>query len=48
MDGKIRRDGRFGVGIMDIVEVIPSGDAYRMVPKELKIIGSCSKLKKKQ
>ncbi len=33
VDGKIRRDGRFGVGIMDIVENIPSGIAYRWCQK---------------
>ena len=26
VDGKIRRDGRFGVGIMDVVEIVPSGN----------------------
>jgi small subunit ribosomal protein S4e len=38
VDGVIRRDVHFGVGIMDIVEVIPSGDAYRLIPKDLKIL----------
>ena len=38
MDGKIRRDGRFGVGIMDVVEIVPSGMAYRMVPKGSKLL----------
>ncbi len=38
VDGKIRRDGRFGVGIMDVVEIVPSGMAYRMVPKGSKLL----------
>jgi small subunit ribosomal protein S4e len=38
VDGKTRRDGRFGVGIMDIVEIVPSGIAYRMVPKGSKLL----------
>jgi len=38
VDGKIRRDGRFGVGIMDVVEIVPNGVAYRMVPKGSKLL----------
>jgi len=38
IDGVIRRDVHFGVGIMDIVEIVPSGDSYRMIPKDLKIL----------
>lgn len=38
VDGKIRRDGRFGVGIMDVVEIVPNGMAYRMVPKGSKLL----------
>ncbi|MBA3750115.1 MAG: 30S ribosomal protein S4e, partial [Nitrosopumilus sp.] len=38
IDGIVRRDIHFGVGIMDIVEIIPSGESYRLIPKDLKIL----------
>jgi len=38
IDGIIRRDVHFGVGIMDIIEIAPSGESYRMIPKDLKIL----------
>ena len=33
VDGIIRRDIRFGVGIMDVIEIPSSGKAYRLIPK---------------
>lgn len=38
VDGKIRRDMRFGIGIMDVVEIVPNGVSYRMVPKGSKLL----------
>lgn len=38
IDGIVRRDIHFGVGIMDIVEIVPSGESYRLIPKDLKIL----------
>ncbi len=38
VDGVVRRDIHFGVGIMDIIEIVPSGESYRLVPKDLKIL----------
>jgi small subunit ribosomal protein S4e len=33
VDGKIRRDVNFAVGLMDVLEIVPTGQAYRFVPK---------------
>ncbi|MFX1560381.1 MAG: 30S ribosomal protein S4e [Promethearchaeota archaeon] len=33
VDGVIRKDGRFPVGLMDVVEVSTSGDRFRLLPK---------------
>ncbi len=33
IDGKIRRDPHFPVGLMDTIEFVPSGEFYRMIPK---------------
>ncbi len=38
VDGIVRRDTHFGVGIMDIIEIVPSGESYRLIPKDLKIL----------
>ncbi|MGB9728979.1 MAG: 30S ribosomal protein S4e [Thermoprotei archaeon] len=32
IDGKVRRDESFPVGLMDIVELIPTGETYRLLP----------------
>ncbi len=33
VDGIIRRDMRFGVGIMDLIEITSSNKAFRLIPK---------------
>lgn len=38
IDGKIRRDVRFGVGIMDVIEIASSGEAFRLIPKGSKLL----------
>jgi small subunit ribosomal protein S4e len=38
IDGVIRRDIHFGVGIMDVIEIVPNGESYRLIPKDLKIL----------
>jgi len=38
VDGIVRRDVHFGVGIMDVIEVVPNGETYRMIPKDFKIL----------
>jgi small subunit ribosomal protein S4e len=32
VDGKVRRDEAFPVGLMDVIEVVPSGEIYRLLP----------------
>jgi small subunit ribosomal protein S4e len=38
VDGVVRRDVHFGVGIMDVIEIVPNGETYRLIPKDLKIL----------
>ncbi len=38
IDGKIRRDVNFGVGIMDLIEIVPNGESYRLIPKDFKLL----------
>ncbi|HEY6536851.1 MAG TPA: 30S ribosomal protein S4e [Candidatus Nitrosocosmicus sp.] len=38
VDGIVRREVHFGVGIMDVIEVVPNGETYRMIPKDFKIL----------
>ena len=38
VDGIIRRDVNFGVGLMDIVELASIGQAYRFVPKDSRLL----------
>jgi len=33
VDGVIRKDGRFPVGLMDVVEITTSGEQFRLLPK---------------
>lgn len=36
IDGVIRKDYKFPVGLMDVVEIVPTGEIYRVVPDEKK------------
>ncbi len=36
VDGRIVRDYKFPVGLMDVVEIVPSGETYRVVPHPVK------------
>jgi small subunit ribosomal protein S4e len=38
IDGITRRDVHFGVGIMDVINIIPNGDSYRLIPKDLNVL----------
>jgi len=38
VDGVIRRDINFPVGLMDVIQLIPTGQAYRLVPKDSKLL----------
>ncbi|MFX1481652.1 MAG: 30S ribosomal protein S4e [Promethearchaeota archaeon] len=33
VDGAIRKNPRFPVGLMDVIEIIPSGERFRLLPK---------------
>ncbi|MHA1950994.1 MAG: 30S ribosomal protein S4e [Candidatus Thorarchaeota archaeon] len=33
IDGEIRKNPRFPVGLMDVLEITPSGERYRLLPK---------------
>ena len=33
VDGEIRKDPRFPVGLMDVIEITPSGERFRLLPK---------------
>jgi small subunit ribosomal protein S4e len=38
IDGRVRRDYKFPVGLMDVVEVVDTGETYRMIPVPVKIM----------
>lgn len=38
VDGIVRRNPNFGVGIMDLIEIVPTGESYRLIPKDSKIL----------
>jgi small subunit ribosomal protein S4e len=38
VDGIVRRNINFGIGTMDILELVPTGQAYRFVPRESRLL----------
>ncbi len=38
IDGRVRRDYKYPVGLMDVVEVIDTGETYRVLPVPIKIM----------
>ncbi len=38
VDGKVRRDVNYPLGLMDVIELIPTGQFFRLVPKESKLL----------
>ena len=38
VDGRVRRDYKYPVGLMDVVEIVPTGEVYRMVPHPVKFM----------
>jgi len=38
VDGRVRRDYKYPVGLMDVVEIVPTGELYRMVPHPVKFL----------
>ncbi|MBP1449681.1 MAG: 30S ribosomal protein S4e [Thermoproteus sp.] len=39
IDGVVRRDYKFPVGAMDVVEITPTGELYRVVPRPVEYLG---------
>ncbi len=38
VDGRIRRNYKYPVGIMDVIEIVDTGETYRMVPVPIKVM----------
>jgi small subunit ribosomal protein S4e len=38
VDGILRRDVKFPVGLMDVINLTPTGESYRLVPKDSKLL----------
>ncbi len=38
VDGRVRRDYKYPVGLMDVVEIVPTNEVYRMVPHPTKFL----------
>ncbi|NPA70350.1 MAG: 30S ribosomal protein S4e [Crenarchaeota archaeon] len=38
VDGRVRRDYKYPVGLMDVIEIVPTGELYRMVPHPVKFL----------
>jgi small subunit ribosomal protein S4e len=38
VDGKIRTDYKFPVGLMDVIHIIPSGEYFRVLPHPVKVL----------
>ncbi len=38
VDGRVRRNYKYPVGLMDVVEIVDTGEAYRVVPVPVKIM----------
>lgn len=38
IDGIIRGDVHFGTGIMDVINIIPNDESYRLIPKDLNVL----------
>ena len=38
VDGVVRRSISFGIGVMDVVELVPTSQAYRFLPKDSRLL----------
>lgn len=38
VDGKIRSDVNFGIGLMDVLEFVPTGEAFRFIAKDADVL----------
>ncbi len=39
VDGKIRRNYKYPVGLMDVLEIVDTGETYRVIPVPVKVLG---------
>ncbi|MEM4823982.1 MAG: 30S ribosomal protein S4e, partial [Zestosphaera sp.] len=39
VDGRVRKDYKFPVGIMDVIEVVKTGEYFRVLPVPTKVLG---------
>lgn len=39
IDGRVRKDYKFPVGIMDVIEVVKTGESFRVLPVPTKVLG---------
>ncbi len=39
IDGRIRRSYKYPVGFMDVIEIVDTGEAYRVLPVPVKVMG---------
>ncbi len=38
VDGRVRRNYKYPVGLMDVIEIVPTGETYRVVPHPVKYL----------
>ncbi len=39
VDGRVRRDYKYPVGLMDVLEIVDTGETYRVIPVPIKVLG---------
>ncbi len=39
IDGRVRKNYKYPVGLMDVLEIIDTGEAYRVIPVPVKVLG---------
>ncbi|MET1159409.1 MAG: 30S ribosomal protein S4e [Thermoprotei archaeon] len=39
VDGRVRRNYKYPVGLMDVIEVVETGEFYRVIPVPVKVLG---------
>ncbi len=39
IDGRVRRNYKYPVGLMDVIEIVDTGETYRVIPVPVKVLG---------
>ncbi len=39
VDGRVRKNYKYPVGLMDVIEIVDTGESYRVVPVPVKVLG---------